>query len=321
MAAIKHLEKLRNAAYFRDGELPCIIREMREAPGNTFIAMHDHEFSELVIVAEGKVNHIHTDRTDRLSKGAFFVIHPGRRHGYAELAPKTVVFNLLYHCNRPPLPLMSSGFSMMDIFFPANPAAIHANTLGRLPRSSLSAVIRLINLIRNESHSGQPMRHTICESLFVSILLYLSRTTCHTETSVQDIPIQEEVNFIAANIGRKLTITDLCGVSGKSASTLHREFKRITGKSPGDYIIDVRVARARALLEQSGATLAAVAREIGFCGASHLLRTLRARTVSPSYHHDGPLCSPADILPPKPGSHCHPHRSCAYIHVKRRLNR
>ena len=275
MAAIKHLEKLKNAAYFRDSGLPCIVREMHAAAGNTFIAMHDHEFSELVIVAEGKVNHIHTDRTDKLSKGAFFVIHPGRRHGYAELAPKTVVFNLLYHCNRPPLPLTSGGFTLMDVFFPANPAAVHAYTLGRMPRSSLSAVVRLINLIRNEEHSGHPMRRAICESLFVSLLLYLARTTCHADASVLDIPIRKEVDFIAANLDRKITITDLCGVAGKSASTLHRAFRRMTGKSPGDYIIDMRVAKARALLDKPGTTLSTVASQTGFCCASHLSRTFR----------------------------------------------
>ena len=87
MPAIKHLEKLRSDAYFKDGALPCIVREMREAPSNAFVAMHNHEFSELVIVASGKISHIHADKTDRLSKGHFFVIHPGEQHGYAERRP------------------------------------------------------------------------------------------------------------------------------------------------------------------------------------------------------------------------------------------
>ena len=91
MPAIKHNEILRNDDYFKGGELPCIVREMRDAPSNAFVAMHDHEFSELVIVASGKISHIHADKTDRLSKGHFFVIHPGEQHGYAKLAPKTVI--------------------------------------------------------------------------------------------------------------------------------------------------------------------------------------------------------------------------------------
>jgi len=50
MPSIKHHEILGDDDYFRGGALPCVVREMRDAPSNAFIAMHDHEFSELVII-------------------------------------------------------------------------------------------------------------------------------------------------------------------------------------------------------------------------------------------------------------------------------
>ena len=275
MPAIKHLEKLKSDAYFKDGALPCIVREMREAPSNAFVAMHDHEFSELVIVASGKISHIHADKTDRLSKGHFFVIHPGEQHGYAELAPKTVVFNVLYHCERPPMPLAVGGFPLMSEFFPKDHAAVRAKTLGRVPTKNLAAVLQLVNLIRREEHYEQPMRRAVCESLFVSLLMCLARSTKNARASAQDSPIQAEIDFIAENLGRKITIGELCAVSGKSASTLHREFRKAVGKSPGDYIIDMRIAKAKTLLGRKGYTLRNVAAKTGFCCASHLSRTLR----------------------------------------------
>ena len=275
MPAIKHLEKLRSDAYFKDGALPCIVREMREAPSNAFVAMHNHEFSELVIVASGKISHIHADKTDRLSKGHFFVIHPGEQHGYAELAPKTVVFNVLYLCERPPVPLTICGFPLMNEFFPPNPASIRAKTLGRIPAKSLVFILQLINQIRHEEHSEQPMRRAVCESLFVSLLMHLARSTQSTQASLQDIPVQKEIDFIAENLSRKITLGELCAVSGKSASTLHREFRKAVGKSPGDYIIDMRIAKAKTLLGRKGSTLKKVAAKTGFCCAAHLSRTLR----------------------------------------------
>jgi len=275
MPAIKHLEKLKSDAYFKDDALPCIIREMHEAPSNAFVAMHDHEFSELVIVASGKISHIHADKTDRLSKGHFFVIHPGEQHGYAKLAPKTVVFNVLYHCERPPVPLTICGFPLMNEFFPTTPADVRAKTLGRVSAKNLPAVIQLINLIRREEHCEQPMRRAVCESLFVSLLMQLARSTQSAQSSLQDIPVQKEIDFIAENLSRKITLDELCAVSGKSASTLHREFRKSVGKSPGDYIIDMRVAKARTLLGRKGNTLKKVASKTGFCCASHLSRALR----------------------------------------------
>jgi len=275
MPAIKHHEKLRNDAYFKDGALPCIVREMREAPSNAFVAMHDHEFSELVVVATGKISHIHADKTDRLTKGDFFVIHPGERHGYAELAPNTVVFNVLYHCGRPPMPLAIAGFPLMNEFFPEDPASVRASTLGRVPRHSISAVLQLIDLIRKEEHSEQPLRRIVCESLFTSLLLSLARSTQRASASVNDNPVQKEIAFIAANLNRKITLGELCGISGKSASTLHREFRKAVGKSPGDYILSMRIEKARSLRETTSLSLGEIACQTGFCGASHLSRALR----------------------------------------------
>ena len=280
MPAIKHHEILRDDDYFKGGALPCVVREMRDAPSNAFVAMHDHEFSELVIVASGKISHIHADRTDKLSKGDFFAIHPGERHGYAQLAPKTVVFNVLYHRERPPLPLSVLGFPLMDEIFPEDPATVHANTLGRVKRSNLTAVLRLIDLIRREEHLDQPLRRITCESLFMSLLLLLARSTQRVSVPSRESLVQKEIDFITKNLSRKITLDELCGVSGKSARTLHREFRKAVGKSPGDYIIDMRIAKARTLLGRKGSTLKKVAAKTGFCSSAHLSRTLH-RTKAP----------------------------------------
>ena len=280
MPAIKHHEILRDDDYFKGGALPCIVREMRDAPSNAFVAMHDHEFSELVIVASGKISHIHADRTDKLSKGDFFAIHPGERHGYAQLAPKTVVFNVLYHRERPPLPLSVLGFPLMDEIFPEDPSSVHANTLGRVKRSNLTAVLRLIDLIRREEHLDQPLRRITCESLFMSLLLLLARSTQRVSVPSRESLVQKEIDFITKNLSRKITLDELCGVSGKSARTLHREFRKAIGKSPGDYIIDMRIAKAKTLLGRKGSTLKKVAAKTGFCSSAHLSRTLH-RTKAP----------------------------------------
>ena len=279
MPAIKHHEILRDDDYFKGGTLPCVVREMRDAPSNAFVAMHDHEFSELVIVASGKISHIHADRTDKLSKGDFFAIHPGERHGYAQLAPKTIVFNVLYHRERPPLPLSVLGFPLMEEIFPKDLASVHANTLGRVTRSNFTAVLRLIDLIRREEHLDQPLRRTTCESLFTSLLLLLARSTRRVSVPSRESLVQKEIDFIAKNLSRKITLDELCGVSGKSARTLHREFRKAVGKSPGDYIIDMRIAKAKTLLGRRGSTLKKVAAKTGFCSSAHLSRTLAARKV------------------------------------------
>ena len=105
--------------------------------------MHDHEFSELVIVASGGLKHIHANETTLLKQGDFFVIHPGERHGYAELAPRTLVFNLLYHASEPPFGSIVAS-NLFPVLFPIGDTYPPAKTLGRVPRHELAHVVGLV---------------------------------------------------------------------------------------------------------------------------------------------------------------------------------
>lgn len=274
MAKIVHLEQLKSEEYFKGSGLPCVVREMRAAPSNETIQMHGHDFSELVVVAAGQLSHIHAAKTDRLAAGDFFVIHPGEKHGYASLARGTVVFNILYHSAQPPPALALGEFGMMPEFFPKDTSEYRTYTLGRVPRRELAHVTGLIREIRREEEARSPLGRAVCHSLFAALLLRLSRAAKVGQMPTTT-PIQAEIDFIMKNLERKITLKELCGVSGKSVSTLSRMFRNTVGRSPGDYVIAMRVAKAQALLAQPGASLEQVADETGFCNASHLSRTLR----------------------------------------------
>ena len=275
--AIKHLEQLKDKDYFKGENSSCVVREMHDAPSNNVIAMHGHEFSELVIVASGSLNHIHASGTSRLASGDFFVIHPGERHGYAELAAGTIVFNILYHRDRPPPALAFGEFPLMALFFPSDPNQVKARTIGCLSRQELPRVVNLVKAIRRESENNRPLRDIICASLFSAILLHLSRAR-NTDAAISSNPIQRELDFIRGNLDHKVTLKELCAVSGRSVSTLSRAFRKATGKSPYDFMIAMRVTKARTLMDGPGnISLAEAARRTGFCSSGHLSRTLRVR--------------------------------------------
>ncbi len=272
---IKHLEHLEDDAYFGEEALPCVVREMRDAPSNEVVAMHDHGFSELVIVASGSLKHIHATGTERIAPGDFFVIHPGERHGFAEFARGALVFNVLYHADNPPPALMFSGSPLVPLLFPSESGPAKARTLGRVPRSGMKDIISLLKTIRGEVSSRRPLRHEVCASLFATLALKLAR---HMRETVRDpsSSIHAELDFIAQNYARKITIGELRAVSGLSTRALYSEFRKVCGKTPWEYVTDMRVAKAEALLAQPKMKLEEVAAQTGFCGASHLSRTLRA---------------------------------------------
>jgi AraC family transcriptional regulator len=81
----------------------------------------------------------------------------------------------------------------------------------------------------------------------------------------------------------ELTVQDLADDLGLSAGFFSRAFKAATGRSPHAYIVDRRVARARAELASGAEDLSAVALATGFSSHAHLTTTFRQRLgVSPS---------------------------------------
>lgn len=83
--------------------------------------------------------------------------------------------------------------------------------------------------------------------------------------------------MIESRLEGKLTVQDLADALDLSAGFLTRAFRRATGRSPHDYIIDRRIARARLLLRDRGLGLSAIALAAGFASHAHMTATFRQR--------------------------------------------
>ena len=90
-------------------------------------------------------------------------------------------------------------------------------------------------------------------------------------------------DLIEANLASKLSVHDLAGALGLSTGFFSRALKAAVGRSPHDYIVDRRIARARALLRASHSGLSAIALEVGFASHAHMAEHFRRRLgLSPS---------------------------------------
>ncbi|WP_449106644.1 helix-turn-helix transcriptional regulator [Pseudomonas mohnii] len=88
--------------------------------------------------------------------------------------------------------------------------------------------------------------------------------------------------FIDAGLDGPLGVQAMADLLGLSEGYFIRAFKHATGKSPHSYLIDRRLAKARALMRDSTATLAEIAHTCGFNSQAHMTTTFRQRLgVSP----------------------------------------
>lgn len=81
-----------------------------------------------------------------------------------------------------------------------------------------------------------------------------------------DVPlkIRNIINFIEINIEKKLTVQELAEQIGWNTQHFIRNFKKYTKKTPYQFILEVKVSRAEALLLETDIPAVEVAFELGF---------------------------------------------------------
>ena len=147
--------------------------------------------------------------------------------------------------------------------------------LGRLAGERLARVI-LTELVRQ--HAGRPGP--------------LARAAGRASRRLRRVPA-----FIDAHLTGDLSLRALAAHAGVSRVHFVRQFKRLTGLAPHQYVLRRRVERAAALLTNRDACLKALALEVGFSSQSHLTAAFRRVTgTTPGAYRARP--TPAGYGPP-----------------------
>ena len=85
-----------------------------------------------------------------------------------------------------------------------------------------------------------------------------------------DDSINRAILYIRSHVGKKITLHELAQLSGLSDFYFSHLFKEMTGFSPSNYIINVRIDQAKTLLTNTNLTLAQIAQELGYPNSGNL---------------------------------------------------
>ena len=95
--------------------------------------------------------------------------------------------------------------------------------------------------------------------------------------------LRRVTDFVNDNLSTDLGLSEMAGVANLSRYHFSRQFKRSTGLSPHQYVIQRRVKRARELLSNTDLPVGDVASAVGFTHQSHLAQHVRRHFgVAPS---------------------------------------
>jgi transcriptional regulator GlxA family with amidase domain len=128
-----------------------------------------------------------------------------------------------------------------------------------------------MNRIIKERESNEPGSEFLNYLLILELFVLLSRALkMEWENSIKSkspklkelIEIAE--NYIHTNFERNISLGDIAKYVFLSPSYFTRAFKEETGMSPINYLIKVRINRARELLEDTGLKISDIALSVGF---------------------------------------------------------
>ena len=96
--------------------------------------------------------------------------------------------------------------------------------------------------------------------------------------------LNHALNYLAENLNQTFDIDKLCKIACMSRSKFYQQFKLAFGLSPATYQQQLRLKKARQLL-QSGQQVSQICYELGFTNPSHFSRLFKQTFGVPPKHY------------------------------------
>ncbi len=133
---------------------------------------------------------------------------------------------------------------------------------------------RLTGLVEGLGKPGFALQTSEQWTQFCADLLVATTCREHPEQSEPPQVINATKTTLSRSLEHNLTLQQLADRVGYNPYTLLRCFKKNVGLTPHEYLLNLRIAKAKELL-RDGLAPAAVAAETGFVDQSHFHRTFR----------------------------------------------
>ena len=287
------MERMLLSFFTDDTEFPFHIGYGYHEKNDMFMHIHE-DFSELVIVLQGKAVHKVGEEKFHIGKGDVFVVGSEVAHGYDD-AENFKICNIMFD----PKTLAAYDIKKYPGFhslFVIEPHFIktqgYQNKLKLGPRE-FSALESLINTAIKEYKTEEPGKKTLVLSYFLQMVVELSRQYSKTETHNSSDKI-DGIAYAAAHMETHYTedvcMDDLLSLSHYSQRHFIRLFSEAYGVTPHRYLLQLRIKHACALLTETTLSMAEISSRCGFNDPNYFARIFKKYiSVSPNSYRNNKL--------------------------------
>jgi len=204
-------------------------------------------------------------------------------------------------------PLSTEAFGAAEYLLLAMSPQILANAVGdQIDGDRLELTTQLFGqdpliyqmalALRGELATNQQDSELYAESMAIALAAHLVRRYSNrtealpvdeTAHGLPNYKLREAIAYIHDRLSQKIALSDLAVSLQLSPYYFGRLFKQSTGLSPYQYVLKVRIDRARQLLADPGWAIADIALEVGFQNQSHFTRVFRQQLgTTPKAYRD-----------------------------------
>ena len=146
-----------------------------------------------------------------------------------------------------------------------------ADTLTVFPVKNMNAVMKDYELLKNAFFSGK-------NNLYIMGLFYNLLSGIINQGREEKGILSPAINYIEENYSSEMTNQQLAELCHISEEHFRKQFKKTYGTPPGQYIINLRIEKAKQLLSEGVFKISAVSEKCGFSNPYHFCRLFRQKT-------------------------------------------
>ena len=238
------------------------------------VRWHWHEDFQLCLVTAGGIRLQAAGRTCHIEKGSGFFINSRFAHSMEPAKP-----NSSYYClNFPPdliappqnaalrdavlVPFISGNLPPVFLFDGSHPTGVRLSGMIR----------RIISVSENEKSAGWEL---LIQGEIVSAWPNLLKLASHSvlpdtlQSSITNERLTKIMDLIHTRYPEKLTLNAIAASVNLCPEECERFFKRMTGMTLFQYLIEYRITKSREFLADHSFTIAEIAQNTGFSSQSY----------------------------------------------------
>ena len=273
--------------FFAPGCCPIALRTIRgdaamQHPGDLTDIRHTHDFAELIFILRGGGLHWIDGDTYPVEEGDVFLIQGYTEHYFRErhnLIMYNVMFDVAYLKEHLHSLHSLPGFNAFFLFEPTYRRSHKFQSRLRIGPEQLFQATALLRQIEAESEAAAPGYDLLMLAKVLEIFVFLSR-----EYSKEKNPkarslfrLGEVISRLENEYLRHWTIADLSRIAAMAPSTLLPVFRKATGRSPIEYLLEVRLSKAAEKLLKTDDPVSEIAAACGFSDPNYFSRCFRRR--------------------------------------------